>query len=127
MYNTMSGKKERLRPREGQGNKLSMYCCGVTVYDLSHIGDNSIPAHYIAVTDQSNAGLAPRLMYATPSCAGHARVYCCFDVLYRLLQHLGYEVQYVRNFTDIDDKIIARAAEIGEGPLHLSQRYLSSQ
>ena len=54
--------------------------------------------------------------------AGHARVYCCFDVLYRLLRHLGYEVQYVRNFTDIDDKIIARAAEIGEDPLQLSQR-----
>ena len=49
-------------------------------------------------------------------------MYCCFDVLYRLLRHLGYEVQYVRNFTDIDDKIIARAAEIGEDPLQLSQR-----
>lgn len=55
LYNTMSGKKERLRPREGQGNMLSMYCCGVTVYDLSHIGDSFIPAHLIAVTDQTNA------------------------------------------------------------------------
>lgn len=54
--------------------------------------------------------------------AGHARVYCSFDVLFRLLQHLGYQVQYVRNFTDIDDKIIARAAEVGEDPLQLSQR-----
>ena len=49
--------------------------------------------------------------------AGHARVYCCFDILYRFLRHLGYEVQYVRNFTDIDDKIIARAAELEEDPL----------
>ena len=57
-----------------------------------------------------------------PTCAGHARVYCCFDVLFRLLRHLGYDVQYVRNFTDIDDKIIARAAEMGEDPLQLSHR-----
>ena len=54
--------------------------------------------------------------------AGHARVYCSFDVLYRLLTHLGYSVTYVRNFTDIDDKIIRRATELGEDPLHLSQR-----
>ncbi len=39
LYNTMSHRKERMHPRSGQGNKLSMYCCGVTVYDLSHIGD----------------------------------------------------------------------------------------
>ena len=55
--------------------------------------------------------------------AGHARVYCAFDVLIRLLQHLGYEVYYVRNFTDIDDKIIKRAAETGEEPLALSTRW----
>ncbi len=55
--------------------------------------------------------------------AGHARVYCAFDVLFRYLRHLGYDVDYVRNFTDIDDKIIARASDIGEDPLQLSQRY----
>lgn len=55
--------------------------------------------------------------------AGHARVYCAFDVLFRYLRHLGYDVHYVRNFTDIDDKIIARASEVGEDPLQLSQRY----
>lgn len=49
-------------------------------------------------------------------------MYCAFDVLYRYLRHLGYEVDYVRNFTDIDDKIIQRAAQTGEDPLHLSQR-----
>eukprot|EP00955_Chlamydomonas_euryale_P062198 358308-Chlamydomonas_euryale.AAC.8 len=35
---------------------------------------------------------------------GHARVYVAFDVMYRLLRHLQYDVQYVRNFTDVDDK-----------------------
>ena len=42
---------------------------------------------------------------------GHARVMIVFDVVYRWLQKLGYDVSYVRNFTDVDDKIIARAAE----------------
>eukprot|EP00878_Enallax_costatus_P021718 GHUV01023009.1.p1 GENE.GHUV01023009.1~~GHUV01023009.1.p1 ORF type:complete len:439 (+),score=129.35 GHUV01023009.1:281-1597(+) len=56
---------------------------------------------------------------------GHARVYVAFDVLYRLLQHLQYDVQYVRNFTDVDDKIINRAAESGEDPLELSARFIT--
>ena len=55
---------------------------------------------------------------------GHARVYVAFDILYRLLQQLGYDVQYVRNFTDIDDKIIKRANETGEDPLALSARFI---
>ncbi|MEW5312246.1 MAG: hypothetical protein WDW38_003893 [Sanguina aurantia] len=55
---------------------------------------------------------------------GHARVYVAFDILYRLLRHLRYDVQYVRNFTDIDDKIIARAAEKGEDALALSARFI---
>uniref|UniRef100_A0A803QA86 Cysteinyl-tRNA synthetase class Ia DALR domain-containing protein n=1 Tax=Cannabis sativa TaxID=3483 RepID=A0A803QA86_CANSA len=70
LYNTMSRKKEVFRPKvEGM---VGMYVCGVTAYDLSHIG--------------------------------HARVYVTFDVLYRYLKHLGYQVCYVRNFTDVDDK-----------------------
>lgn len=48
-----------------------------------------------------------------------------FDVLYRLLMALGLEVQYVRNFTDVDDKIIARAAERGEDPLALAARFVN--
>ncbi|XP_024023605.1 cysteine--tRNA ligase, chloroplastic/mitochondrial isoform X1 [Morus notabilis] len=89
VYNTMSRKKEVFRPKvEG---KVGMYVCGVTAYDLSHIG--------------------------------HARVYVTFDVLYRYLKHLGYQVCYVRNFTDVDDKIIARANELGEDPINLSRRY----
>ncbi|TYH49622.1 hypothetical protein ES332_D10G149400v1 [Gossypium tomentosum] len=89
LHNTMSKKKELFMPKvEG---KVGMYVCGVTAYDLSHIG--------------------------------HARVYVTFDVLYRYLKHLGYEVCYVRNFTDVDDKIIARAKELAEDPISLSRRY----
>jgi cysteinyl-tRNA synthetase len=59
-----------------------MYVCGMTVYDLCHLG--------------------------------HARVLVVFDVVYRYLRRAGYEVTYVRNITDIDDKIIRRANENGE-------------
>ncbi|CAL0327192.1 unnamed protein product [Lupinus luteus] len=88
-YNTMSKKKESFKPK--LDSKVGMYVCGVTAYDLSHIG--------------------------------HARVYVNFDLLFRYFKHLGYEVCYVRNFTDVDDKIIARAKEVGEDPIGLSRRY----
>jgi cysteinyl-tRNA synthetase len=52
-------------------------------------------------------------------------VYVAFDVLYRLLRQLQYDVQYVRNFTDVDDKIIKRAAESGEEPLALAGRFIT--
>lgn len=70
LHNTMSKQRELFKPKV-QG-RVGMYVCGVTAYDLSHIG--------------------------------HARVYVAFDVLYRYLKYLGYEVNYVRNFTDVDDK-----------------------
>lgn len=89
LHNTMSKQRELFKPKV-QG-KVGMYVCGVTAYDLSHIG--------------------------------HARVYVAFDVLYRYLKYLGYEVNYVRNFTDVDDKIIARANQLGEDPINLSRRY----
>ncbi len=54
--------------------------------------------------------------------AGHARSAVAFDVLVRHLRARGYNVHYVRNITDIDDKILARAKENGESPLALSQR-----
>ncbi|KAK4358343.1 hypothetical protein RND71_023953 [Anisodus tanguticus] len=54
---------------------------------------------------------------------GHARAYVAFDILYRYLKYLGYDVVYVRNFTDVDDKIIKRANELGEDPRALSGRY----
>jgi len=123
------------------------------------------------------------LFCGTSTPAGHARVYVAFDVIYRFLRHLGYDVRgsvwlclacccglqrlplccccglrqllplllllllapaagwvgcknanwpvwlllqvnYVRNFTDVDDKIIARAAAVGEDPLALAQRFI---
>jgi cysteinyl-tRNA synthetase len=57
---------------------------------------------------------------------GHARCYITWDVLYRFLKFLGYDVKYVRNVTDVDDKILNRAAERGETPSVLAERnYIS--
>ncbi|KAL9427079.1 hypothetical protein AB3S75_033798 [Citrus x aurantiifolia] len=53
----------------------------------------------------------------------HAHAAISFDILCRYLKHLKYEVTYVRNFTDIDDKIIRPANELGEDSLSLSKRY----
>ncbi|KAK7410248.1 hypothetical protein VNO78_00879 [Psophocarpus tetragonolobus] len=89
LHNTMSKTKELFKPKVE--SKVGMYVCGVTAYDLSHIG--------------------------------HARVYINFDLLYRYFKHLGFQVCYVRNFTDVDDKIITRAKELGEDPISLSRRY----
>jgi cysteinyl-tRNA synthetase len=54
---------------------------------------------------------------------GHARCYVVWDVVARHLRHRGFDVKYVRNFTDVDDKIIRRAAERGEDPIALASRY----
>jgi cysteinyl-tRNA synthetase len=71
-----------------------MYVCGMTVYDLCHLG--------------------------------HARVLVVFDVIVRHLRSLGYDVTYVRNITDIDDKIIARAQENGEDIADLTERFIKA-
>ncbi|XP_077222224.1 cysteine--tRNA ligase, chloroplastic/mitochondrial-like [Tasmannia lanceolata] len=89
IFNTMTKQKELFNPKIK--GKVGMYVCGVTAYDLSHIG--------------------------------HARAYVAFDVLYRYLTHLEYDVNYVRNFTDVDDKIIRKANELEEDPLLLSSRF----
>ncbi len=79
VHNTLTRSLEEFRPlREG---KVGMYVCGMTIYDLCHVG--------------------------------HARMMMAFDVIYRWLSTLGYEVTYVRNITDIEDKIIKRAVERG--------------
>jgi cysteinyl-tRNA synthetase len=54
---------------------------------------------------------------------GHARCYVVWDVVVRHLRARGYQVKYVRNFTDVDDKIIRRAAERGEAPMALAARF----
>jgi len=57
---------------------------------------------------------------------GHARVMVVFDMVYRYLHHLGYQVTYVRNITDIDDKIIRRAIENGEAIDALTARFIQA-
>ena len=57
---------------------------------------------------------------------GHARVMVVFDVIYRWLMQLGYEVNYVRNFTDVDDKIIKRANEAGIEPKALTDEMIAA-
>ena len=57
---------------------------------------------------------------------GHARVLVVFDMVVRVLRAWGYSVDYVRNITDIDDKIIARATEIGEPFEHLTERFINA-
>ena len=55
---------------------------------------------------------------------GHARSMIVFDTIVRYLRHCGYDVTHVTNFTDVDDKIIRKAAEEGVGALELSARYI---
>lgn len=72
--------------------EIRMYVCGMTVYDLCHIG--------------------------------HGRAFVSFDLIVRFLRFLGWKVIYVRNITDVDDKIINRAQENGETCEELSQRFI---
>ena len=92
IYNTLTRQKEIFKPiREG---KISLYVCGITVYDYCHIG--------------------------------HARVLVAFDVITRFLRSQNWDVNYVRNITDIDDKIINRAKENGEEYTHLTSRFIQA-
>jgi cysteinyl-tRNA synthetase len=90
IYNTLTGKKEEFVPLHEK--KVGMYVCGVTVYDLCHIG--------------------------------HARSAIVFDAIYRYLKYRGYEVTFVRNFTDVDDKIIKRANEEGVDCKTIAGKYI---
>lgn len=56
---------------------------------------------------------------------GHARTYVAFDIVVRYLRKMGYEVKYVRNITDLDDKIIKRAAENGEDFHQVTERFIN--
>ncbi len=57
---------------------------------------------------------------------GHARCYVAWDVVVRHLRARGLQVTYVRNFTDVDDKIIKRASEAGEDPVALAARFAAA-
>ncbi|GAA0513644.1 cysteine--tRNA ligase [Tatumella terrea] len=91
IYNTQSRQKEEFKPIHA--GKIGMYVCGITVYDLCHIG--------------------------------HGRTFVAFDVVSRYLRYLGYDLNYVRNITDIDDKIIKRANEKGETIGELTDRMIA--
>ncbi len=57
---------------------------------------------------------------------GHARMFVAFDIVVRYLRHRGFDVTYVRNITDIDDKILVRAKENGEVFTDLTERFITS-
>ncbi|AOM42586.1 cysteine--tRNA ligase [Xenorhabdus hominickii] len=91
IFNTLSRQKEEFKPiHEG---KVGMYVCGITIYDLCHIG--------------------------------HGRTFVAFDIIARYLRYLGYDLTYVRNITDVDDKIIKRATENNESCDDLTTRMLA--
>ena len=75
IYDTFSKKKKKFTPISGK--KVNMYVCGMTVYDLCHLG--------------------------------HLRVMISFDMIIRYLKSQNFDVTYVRNITDIDDKIFQKA------------------
>jgi len=90
IHNTLTGKKEEFISLYEK--KAGMYVCGVTVYDLCHIG--------------------------------HARSAIVFDTIYRYFRYRGVDVTFVRNFTDIDDKIIKRANEEGVDYKTVAEKYI---
>jgi cysteinyl-tRNA synthetase len=57
---------------------------------------------------------------------GHGRCYVVFDILRRYLQYKGFKVEYVQNFTDVDDKILNKSKELSIHPKELSQKYIES-
>ena len=90
--NTITRRTEPFLPLKP--GEVSIYCCGVTVYDLCHLG--------------------------------HARSYINWDVLRRYLIWRGYAVTFVQNFTDIDDKILKRAAEESSSMDEVSERNIAA-
>lgn len=92
IYDTPRREKVLFEPLEP--GHVSIYVCGLTVYDLPHIG--------------------------------HARTFIVFDVFRRFLRSIGYSVKFVRNHTDIDDKIIKRAKEESTTPDELASRMIDA-
>jgi cysteinyl-tRNA synthetase len=91
IYNTLTRALEEFSPLAP--GRVGMYVCGMTVYDLCHVG--------------------------------HARANVAFDVVQRWLKASGYRVEFVRNITDIDDKIIRRAVENAETVRSLTSRMIA--
>ncbi len=89
IYNTLTRKKEEFVPLVP--GKVSMYVCGITAYDISHLG--------------------------------HARSAIVFDVIKRYMRYKGFQVNHVRNITDIDDKIIVRAKDENTSIVKIAEKY----
>src|SRR5438477_1386705 len=90
VFNTLTNEKQEFRPlRPG---RIGIYVCGITVYDLTHVG--------------------------------HARMLTAFDVAVRFLRWAGWDVAFVRNWTDVDDKIIRRANESGQDPKRFAEHFI---
>lgn len=92
LHDSLTGTKRPFEPK--QPGQVSLYVCGMTVYDYCHIG--------------------------------HARSLLAFDMIVRYLRFSGYQVNFVRNITDIDDKIIRRAQELGEDWQQLVERFINA-
>ncbi len=90
IFNTQSKKKEEFQPL--QEGKVGIYVCGITAYDVCHVG--------------------------------HARSAVVFDVITRHLRSKGWDVTYVKNFTDVDDKIIDRARREKTGIGEIAERFI---
>ncbi|AVT46226.1 MULTISPECIES: cysteine--tRNA ligase [Shewanella] len=90
IYNSITRQKQEFKPITP--GKIGMYVCGVTIYDLCHIG--------------------------------HGRTFVSFDMIVRYLRYAGYEVNFQRNITDVDDKIIKRANENNESCEALTERLI---
>uniref|UniRef100_A0A8I6XVV2 cysteine--tRNA ligase n=2 Tax=Hordeum vulgare subsp. vulgare TaxID=112509 RepID=A0A8I6XVV2_HORVV len=124
-----------VRPRRLPSHPAKLFFCSATASSNGAAPEKARDMHLYNTRSRRREPFRPRApggevgMYVcgvTPyddSHIGHARAYVAFDVLFRYLRYLDYEVRYVRNFTDIDDKIIARANQLGEDPFSLSKRY----
>ncbi|TMI21793.1 cysteine--tRNA ligase [Candidatus Bathyarchaeota archaeon] len=88
VYNTLTRRLDKFEPI--RPNRVNMFVCGPTVWDVSHIG--------------------------------HGKTYVAYDIIARYLRRKGFSVFFLLNITDVDDKIINRAHDLGEQPLVLADR-----
>ncbi|HEV2119319.1 MAG TPA: cysteine--tRNA ligase [Candidatus Bathyarchaeia archaeon] len=92
VYNTLTRGQDKFQPN--RSNRVNMFVCGPTVWDVSHIG--------------------------------HGKTYVAYDIIARYLRRKGFSVFFLLNITDVDDKIINKAHDLGEQPLALTKRMAKS-
>src|SRR5437899_12992259 len=89
---------------------------------LSGREDELVPTHPDGVLRMYVCGMTPKFHPHV----GHARVFVAMDVIRRYLLFRGYQLRFVQNFTDVDDKIIARAASQGRSAQATAEEYIES-